>query len=152
MDGNARYAANAPLPKDYAAGRAARALAQHPITGILACADSRVPPEIAFDQRPGELFVVRVAGNFVNDHLRAGLACGTVGLGVPLLMVLGHSGCGATDAKPTNRLDAATVENVRANVERLRSATPVVAELVTSGKVEVVRAVYDIATGKVSMV
>jgi carbonic anhydrase len=184
MDGNARYAANASLPKDYAAGRAARALAQHPIAGILACADSRIPPEIAFDQGPGELFVVRVAGNFVNDDLLASLEYGTAVLGVPLLMVLGHSGCGAIDAtikviqqgaelpghlpglakalepavqkaidaKPANLLDAAIAENVRTNVERLRGATPVVAELVAAGKVEVVGAVYDIATGKVNMV
>jgi len=184
MDGNARYAANAPMPKDYAAGREARVSAQHPFASILACADSRIPPEIVFDQGPGDLFVVRVAGNLVNDDLLASLEYGSAVLGVPLLMVLGHSGCGAVDAtikviqqgaelpghlpglakalepgvqkaidaKPANLLDAATTENVRANVARLQAATPVVAELVASGKVKVVGAVYDIATGKVSMI
>src|SRR5687767_7932195 len=60
MDGNARYAANTPAEKDFSAGRAARATAQYPIAAIVSCADSRVAPEFAFDQSPGDLFVVRV--------------------------------------------------------------------------------------------
>jgi carbonic anhydrase len=98
MDGNARYASNMPANKDFSAGRAARALGQHPIAAILSCADSRVAPELAFDQGPGELFVVRVAGNFVNDDGIASIEYGVKFLGVPLVMVLGHSGCGAVDA------------------------------------------------------
>ncbi len=62
MEGNRRYAANAPESKDFSAGRAARAQAQYPIAAILGCADSRVAPELAFDQGPGDVFVVRVAG------------------------------------------------------------------------------------------
>ena len=98
MDGNARYASNMPTNKDFSAGRAARALAQHPIAAILSCADSRVAPELAFDQGPGELFVVRLAGNFVNDDGIASIEYGVRFLGVSLVVVLGHSGCGAVDA------------------------------------------------------
>jgi carbonic anhydrase len=98
MDGNARYAANAPANKDFSVGRATRASAQYPIAAILSCADSRVAPELAFDQGPGDLFVVRVAGNFVNDDGLASLEYGVRFLGTPLVMVLGHSGCGALDA------------------------------------------------------
>ncbi len=98
LDGNARYAANAPNERDFSSGRAARAQAQHPIAAVLSCADSRVAPEFAFDQGPGDLFVVRVAGNVVSPDLLASLEYGVQFLGVPLIMVLGHSGCGAVDA------------------------------------------------------
>lgn len=98
MDGNARYVANAPAQKDYSAGRAARVAAQYPFASILSCADSRVAPELAFDQGPGDLFVVRVAGNFLNDDGLASLEYGALVLNIPLILVLGHSNCGAVDA------------------------------------------------------
>ena len=98
QQGNARNVANAPTNRDFAAGRAARALGQYPFASILSCADSRVAPELAFDQGPGELFVVRVAGNFINEDGLASLEYGAVVLGVPFIMVLGHSKCGAVDA------------------------------------------------------
>jgi len=98
MDGNARYAANAPNEKDFSSGRAARAQGQHPVAAILSCADARVAPELLFDQGPGELFVVRVAGNIVTRDLLASIEYGVQFLGVPLVMVLGHSSCGAVDA------------------------------------------------------
>jgi carbonic anhydrase len=98
MDGNARYAANTPNQRDFSSGRAARVQGQYPIATILSCADSRVAPELAFDQGPGDLFVVRVAGNIVNQDLLASLEYGAQFLGVPLIMILGHTGCGAVDA------------------------------------------------------
>ncbi len=98
MDGNARYAANTTRNKDLSAGRAARAAAQFPIAAILSCANSRLAPELAFDQGPGELFVVRLAGNFVNDDGLASIEYGVKYLGVPLIVVLGHSNCGAVSA------------------------------------------------------
>ncbi|WGD30658.1 carbonic anhydrase [Ancylobacter sp. WKF20] len=183
MEGNARYIANTPQVKDFSAGRAARAQAQYPFVGLVSCADSRVAPELAFDQGPGEVFVVRVAGNFVNDDGLASLEYGVKVLGIPLLMVLGHSNCGAVDAaikvvkdrvelpghlpllinaikpaveasagEPGNALDNAIAANVRLNVKRLIEAKPILAEAVAAGKVKVVGAVYDIGTGKVSMV
>jgi carbonic anhydrase len=98
MDGNARYAANAPNERDFSSGRAARAQVQYPIAAILSCADSRVAPELAFDQGPGDLFVMRVAGNIVTTDLLASLEYGVQFLGVPFVMVLGHTGCGAVEA------------------------------------------------------
>ncbi len=65
---------------------------------ILSCSDSRVAPELLFDQGPGELFVMRVAGNIVTPDLLASIEYGAQFLGAPLIMVLGHSGCGAVDA------------------------------------------------------
>src|SRR5690242_18279742 len=84
MAGNARYVANSVPARDFAAGRAARAKAQHPIASILSCADSRVGPEFLFDQGPGGLFVVRVAGNILEDEGLASLEYGAQFLGVPL--------------------------------------------------------------------
>ena len=98
MDGNARYVANTLNERDFSSGRAARAQGQHPFAQILSCADSRVSPELAFDQGPGDLFVVRVAGNVVSPDLLASLEYGAHFLGVPLIMVLGHTACGAVDA------------------------------------------------------
>lgn len=95
MEGNERYATGKLDPKDFEIGRAARAVAQHPIAGIVSCADSRVAPEFIFDQGAGDLFIVRVAGNFISDDGLASLEYGVAFLGTPLLLVLGHSGCGA---------------------------------------------------------
>jgi carbonic anhydrase len=98
LEGNARYAANSPTQRDFSSGRAARVQAQYPIAAILSCADSRVVPDLVFDQSPGDLFVVRVAGNIVTPDLLASLEYGVHFLGAPLIMVVGHSGCGAVDA------------------------------------------------------
>ena len=67
MQGNARYAAGECECKDFSVGRAARVRRQYPIAAILGCSDSRVSPELLFDQGPGDLFVVRLAGNFLDD-------------------------------------------------------------------------------------
>lgn len=71
---------------------------QHPFAAVLACADSRVPPEMVFDQGLGELFVVRTAGHVVDDAVLGSLDYAINGLGVDLLLVLGHEGCGAIAA------------------------------------------------------
>lgn len=79
MEGNARYVSGQLTERDFSAGRVARTQGQKPFAAILGCADSRVAPELAFDQGPGELFVVRVAGNFVTPDglgsLEYGAAC-----------------------------------------------------------------------------
>ena len=184
VQGNARYAANTATNKDFSAGRAARALGQAPFAAILSCAHSRVAPEIAFDQGPGDIFVVRVAGNFVNEDGLASLEYGASVLGIGLILVLGHSSCGAVSAtikavqegvvlpghlpglvdairpavetaiasNPADLLVAATADNVRHNVTRLETAQPILADLVTAGKLKVAGGVYNIATGTVDLV
>jgi carbonic anhydrase len=97
-EGNERYVANQPRERDFSAGRASRASGQAPFAAILSCADSRIAPELAFDQGPGDLFVVRVAGNFVTTEGLASLEFGAAVLGTKLIMVLGHSSCGAVNA------------------------------------------------------
>lgn len=98
MEGNARYAAGKLSERDYTAGRVARTQGQAPFAAILGCADSRVAPELAFDQAPGELFVVRVAGNFVTPDGLGSLEYGAAVLGTKVIMVLGHTSCGAVNA------------------------------------------------------
>lgn len=97
-EGNGRYASNNMQEKDFSVDRAKRATAQYPFAAILSCADSRVAPELIFDQGPGELFIVRVAGNVANNDAIASLEYAVAVLNVPLIMVLGHSACGAVDA------------------------------------------------------
>jgi len=98
MKGNARYAANQPNERDFSHDRAERATAQYPIAAVLSCADSRVSPELLFDQGPGDVFVVRLAGNFLDDDGFASLEYAVKFLGAPLVMILGHTNCGAIDA------------------------------------------------------
>ena len=184
IEGNARYVANQPRERDFSAGRASRSQGQAPFAAILGCADSRVAPELAFDQGPGDLFVVRVAGNFVTPDGLASLEFGAAVLGTKLIMVLGHSNCGAVKATVTalqkgNTLPGhiadlvramkpgiepvlkqsgddleqrAVIANVRYNVQGLQQAKPILAEMVAKNEVRVVGAIYDLATGKVSLV
>jgi carbonic anhydrase len=184
MHGNVRYVAGDPAEKDFSAGRAARVTAQYPIAAILSCSDSRVAPELAFDQGPGDVFVVRVAGNFVNPDGLASLEYAVHFLGVPLLMVLGHSNCGAVGAAievvtgraelpghlpelvkaiepaviaaharhPGDLLAAAIEENVRLTVMRLIDDAPVLSDALATKKIAVSGGVYDLATGKVSLI
>ena len=98
MKGNARYAANQPNERDFSHDLAERATAQYPIAAVLSCADSRVSPELLFDQGPGDVFVVRLAGNFLDDDGFASLEYAVKFLGAPLVMILGHTNCGAIDA------------------------------------------------------
>jgi carbonic anhydrase len=97
-DGNARYVRNEIDVKDFSAGRAFRTTSQYPVAAILGCADSRVSPELIFDQGPGELFVCRLAGNYMNVDNLASLEYGVGVLGAPLVLVLGHTNCGAVKA------------------------------------------------------
>src|SRR4030095_11985723 len=182
MEGNARYAANTPNERDFSSGRAARVQGQYPIAAILSCSDSRVAPELAFDQGPGALFVMRVGGHIVTPDLLASFEYGVQFLGAPLIVVLGHSGCGAVDAaikvlktkpalpghlpqliaaikpavivagktKTGNLLDNAVAENVRRQVTRLKSSPPIVQKSYASKKIDIVGAVYDLATGKIA--
>jgi carbonic anhydrase len=184
-EGNARYVANQPRHRDFSATRVRTAVGQKPFASILGCADSRVAPELAFDQGPGDLFVVRVAGNFVTGEGMGSLEFGSAVLGSRLIMVLGHTSCGAVDAtvaalqkgnqlpgdiaglatamKPgiepvlkeggsSDLVARATVANVRYNVERLQKETPILSGLIAKKQLRVVGGVYDLATGKVTLV
>lgn len=97
--GNLRFVAGTPLHPDQAVSRRdAVAEGQAPFAAVLSCADSRVPPETLFDQGLGDLFVVRSAGEVIDHAVMGSLQYGVEHLGVSLLVVLGHSSCGAVKA------------------------------------------------------
>jgi len=98
MQGNGRYVEGLARRHDFIAEREALSKGQNPYAGILGCADSRIAPEYAFDAGRGDLFVVRVAGNFATDDGIASLEYAVEVLRTPLLMVLGHESCGAIGA------------------------------------------------------
>jgi len=99
LEGNRRFAESGLVhPNQSEEGRVRVAGGQRPFASILCCADSRVPPEILFDQGLGDLFVLRVAGNVLNPNLLASLEYAAEHLHTPLVMVLGHKRCGAVKA------------------------------------------------------
>ncbi len=100
MDGNQRYIGGQlqSLNEDLSILKAKTAEKQEPFAAILSCADSRVPVEFVFDQSIGQLFVVRVAGNITTPEIIASLEYGVAVLGTRVIMVLGHSNCGAVKA------------------------------------------------------
>ena len=99
VEGNKRFVGGKPRhPNQGARRRGEVARGQHPFAVVLGCADSRVPPEVVFDQGLGDLFVVRVAGNIADDAVVGSLEYAVEHLGARLIMVLGHAKCGAVAA------------------------------------------------------
>lgn len=98
MRGNERYVSGQPQLRHIEATRAMLLTGQNPYASILSCADSRVSPELCFDEAQGDLFVTRLAGNYVTNDMLASLEYAVVILKSPLIMVLGHTGCGAVSA------------------------------------------------------
>lgn len=166
-DGNKRFVEGKPALRDDTADRLATAETQKPHSIILTCADSRCPPEIFFDQRIGDLFVLRNAGNFATDVELGSMEFATLVLGAPLIVVVGHSRCGAVN----NALDNATglpaalagvLENIKPGIvgcadyaEATDANTKAVAKKIASHKgikegTKVVAAYYDFDTGVVT--
>lgn len=96
--GNARYVAGKPLRVDHSSRREAVAPGQMPFAIVLGCSDSRVPPEILFDQGLGDIFTVRVAGNIADDLALGSMEYAVEHFVTPLIVVLGHERCGAVSA------------------------------------------------------
>ena len=147
LEGNARYVeSRAARPDQTPERRAEVATVQHPFALVLGCADSRVPPEIVFDQGLGDLFVIRVAGNVLDDQVLASIEYGVEHLHIPLVIVLGHERCGAVVAT----IDA----SVRANVQHVVHdilEEDVVEKLAEEHGLRVVGGRYDLDTGKVEI-
>lgn len=131
MQGNKRYVRNKMFhPNESEEVRAKLASGQAPFAAILGCADSRVPPEIVFDHGLGDLFVVRVAGNLVEDEGIGSLEYAVEHLGVPLIVVLGHERCGAVKATiETLEAGAEAPGHVAALVAKLKPAVEKIAKM-----------------------
>nr|QIG94493.1 carbonic anhydrase [Bradyrhizobium sp. 6(2017)] len=98
MEGNDRYVQGASQGHDFKRERRVLVGGQNPYAAVLGCADSRIAPELAFDSGLGDLFVCRLAGNFVNEDTLASMEYAVAVLNTPLIVVLGHDHCGAVDA------------------------------------------------------
>ena len=175
--GNKRYQeGNLEHPHQTLKRRGDLASGQEPFACVLSCADSRVPPEIIFDQGLGDLFVLRVAGNVVNDMILGSLEYAVEHLGAPLIVVLGHKRCGAVSAtvqggtapgkigslvqaiqpavdtvkgQSGDPVDNAAKENIKRGVEQLKAAAPILSEKVNAGQLQIAGAFYDLDTGEV---
>ena len=125
-EGNSRYVAGqSDIDKALSSAKRAELLdGQSPFAIVLACSDSRVPVELIFDQGLGDLFVIRVAGNIVAPSQVGSVEFAAAQLGSKLVVVLGHSNCGAVDAtlKELRREQAHRSPNLRAIVDRIRPA------------------------------
>jgi carbonic anhydrase len=158
--------------------RAELTKSQHPFATIVSCSDSRVPPEIVFDEGLGDLFILRVAGNVINDESLGSIEYSVDHLGVRLVLVLGHQSCGAVKAaketiaakakapghiqslvtaiKPAveatvnGDLDATIKANVKHVADALRSSTPILKGKVDSGEMKVIGGYYSLDTGSVT--
>lgn len=98
VDGNKRYVAGKTDSRNFSQTRAALTKGQNPFASILSCADSRVSPELCFDGSRGDLFINRLAGNYVSPDILASIEYGAAVLNAPVIMVLGHTECGAIKA------------------------------------------------------
>lgn len=176
MAGNARFVANrlTSFDDDIAILKQHTADKQEPFAALLSCADSRVPVELVFDQSIGHVFVARVAGNICTPEIIASLEYGAAVLGTAVIVVLGHSGCGAVKATIAGKavpgqisalyapirpavmragadLEAATKANAQIQAALLATASPVIAERVSAGKLRVAAGYYELASGQVSL-
>ena len=152
---------------------------QHPFAVILACSDSRVPVQLVFDEGPGDLFIIRVAGNVATPTQIGSIEYAVTQLGVPLVVVLGHSGCGAVstaldciahnaplpsanleaiieEIRPAIEglgdisLDEAVLANVRWTMDRLTRSSPILARMIEDRNLVVTGANYLLDTGEVT--
>jgi carbonic anhydrase len=174
--GNQRFASNqmASIEHDLMTLKQRTVDKQEPFAGVLSCADSRVPTELIFDQTIGHIFVTRVAGNIVTSGIIASLEYAVAALGIRALLVLGHTGCGAVKAamKADNvsgqisslypylrpaveqsggNLDKAIQANAKYQAELLRTSSTVIRDALKAATLRVDSGVYDLATGKLTL-
>jgi len=122
-DGNARFVSGRSIHCDLAAQVRATAAGQAPFAAVVGCVDSRVPPELIFDQQIGDIFCARIAGNFVNTDIIGSLEFATKLSGAKAIVVLGHSECGAIKGA----IDDAKLGNLTAMLANIRPAVAEVA-------------------------
>ena len=153
---------------------------QFPFAVVLSCVDSRVPPELIFDQGIGDMFSVRIAGNLVNADILGSMEFACKVVGSKHILVLGHTRCGAIQGAFDNMelgnltglierlkpavnaiqessepeggasLDEISEMNVRLNIEKIRQQSPVLKEMIDNKEINISGAIYDVETGEVA--
>jgi carbonic anhydrase len=179
MDGNQRFVQQQPRHPDQSQRRLQDiAQSQHPFVTVLSCADSRVSPELLFDQGLGDIFDVRIAGNIATPESIGSIEYAVELLGTPLLLILGHERCGAVTAavqnealpgdigtfvkailpavdrsknEPGDVVDNAVAANVSYQIEILQRS-PLISARLKRGQLKIVGGRYDLDTGKVAII
>lgn len=177
LDGNQRFVESRSTLDESVSRRIEISKEQHPFAMVLGCVDSRVPPELIFDQGLGELFVIRTAGEVIDRAVLGSLEFGVAELQIPLIMVLGHKGCGAIKAasdalhhhqkvdadiqflvqnlspaiEDENHLDQAVHRQIIHTVEILKQ-TPILNEAIMRNALKIAGGCYDLNTGVVDVI
>jgi carbonic anhydrase len=175
MEGNKRFDANnlTSFAHDLKLLRENNVEKQQPFAAILSCSDSRVPVELVFDQTIGHIFVARVAGNIINAEIIGSLEYGAAVLGVKVLIVMGHSNCGAVKAaiaktqvpgqiaslyphleqavETGSGLEDTIKKNAKIQASLLETTSTVLGPMVKEGKLKIHAAYYDVGTGQVTL-
>ena len=179
VEGNQRFVANKRASRNLNQQILDTSEGQYPFAAILSCIDSRVPAEIVFDQGIGDIFSARVAGNIINEDILGSLEYSCKVAGSKLIVVLGHTKCGAVTAackqvelgnitallskiqpavgKVNKEVTPESIEetsrvNVALSIENIRKESPILAEMETNGDIKIVGAVYHVATGHVDFI
>ena len=178
--GNKRFAQNVKMQRNLQDQVIETSKGQFPFAAILSCIDSRVPVELVFDLGIGDIFSVRVAGNVVNKDVLGSMEYACKVSGSKIVLVLGHSKCGAVTAACNNVelgnitsllqkikpaidivkkgeekkcehiIEDIALENVKLSIERIRRESPILAEMEKNNEIEIVGAIYDVSSGKVA--
>jgi carbonic anhydrase len=181
-EGNARFVAGTPARRDYSDQIRATAAGQYPFAVVLGCIDSRVPIETVFDQGIGDVFAARVAGNIVNTELLGSMEFACQLAGAKLVVVLGHTSCGAVkgaissarlgnltqlvqkiepaveaiegerDVDNADYVDGVAEENVRMVIAEIRRESSVLATMEQEREIRIVGGMYDVSTGIVRFI
>ncbi|MGE5679302.1 MAG: carbonic anhydrase [Bacillota bacterium] len=181
IEGNNRYLSGNLKQKDFPKERGEQVSGQKPYAIVLTCADSRVPPEIIFDEDLGDIFVIRVAGNVIDDVTLGSVEYAAEHLNAPLLLIMGHTSCGAVKATldgghfskgissitkriqhavkqaknqsedKKEQLTMAIKNNVVDQMIECVKSSSIIKELEHEGKLKIAGGIYDIHTGQVTL-
>jgi carbonic anhydrase len=153
---------------------------QYPFAGVLGCVDSRVPPELVFDQGIGDIFSIRIAGNIVNEDILGSMEFACKVVGSKLILVLGHTSCGAVQGasddvelgnltglvnklkpavdavkKASAQQEAVSIDeiaetNVQMMVENIKQQSPILKDMLDNKEIAISGAMYDVSSGQVT--
>tara|TARA_B110000285_G_scaffold191432_1_gene219208 strand:- start:165 stop:767 length:603 start_codon:yes stop_codon:yes gene_type:complete len=178
-EGNDRFVKNLKTQRNHLDLVEETSSGQYPFAVVLSCIDSRVPAELVFDQGIGDIFSVRVAGNIVNEDILGSIEYGCAVAGSKILIVLGHTKCGAVTAACENvelgnitallrkikpaietvklttekvAIEDVAIENVRQSIKEVRVKSSILADLEKEAKIKIVGAIYNVEIGNVSFI
>ncbi len=179
-EGNRRFTENRAEKRDLLAQMDQTSEGQFPFAVVLGCINSRVPPEFVFDLGIGDIFGIRIAGNFVNEDILGSMEFAAKVIGSKQIVVLGHTSCGAVQGalddvelgnltslvgkiKPAVEtvkkrsksetqiaIDEVAKMNVKMTIEQIKQKSPILNEMLENNEIGITGAMYDVSTGKVS--